>query len=190
MRIQMIKKFLHNSLLPFAIFVAGLALIGCEPDSSITQQDTVFKTENEQASSDLSLTKTTANILNIVQDVAVFESASRHYLTQIEYSQNAISSAIKTENPQQLHIALTTLKQELQNFNHAMQQINVKSWEVDQVRHNIISNNQDILTSDVLRQNTEISKIDLHAFQQHIQQIQNHVSKLAALAIAANQQRS
>ena len=97
----------------------------------------------------------------IVRDVADFQLKAGEYVEQLKQTQTELATAVDSKDTAQLQAAATQLQQQLTGFNQTLGNLNLKSQEVDQVRSNIMSANQQALASPFLNGQMDFSKVDL-----------------------------
>lgn len=147
----MMKKLLQNLVLPFALFSSGILLIGCEQATEPNQQDiqTESSEQNQSASTqnpDKAELKS-GNMLYIVRDVADMQLKAGEYVTQLQETQSDLQAAIEQHDQQQLQHAATALQQQLTGFNNALNGLNLKTQEINDIREKLLSANQQVLAS-------------------------------------------
>lgn len=203
------KKLLQNAVGPFAMFSLVLVFVGCEqasapyseqisPEKSqLEQQDqrsTRHNTLDEEMldSSQEQINTTTlksGNMFYIVRDVADLQLKAGSYVEKLNNSKADLETAISEKDSQQLQSAATTLQEQLQDFNDTLTRLNLKSQEVDQIRENILSANQQVLNSPLLNGKIDFNQIDVKKIEQQMGSIQNEMLKLAAMLISTHDQK-
>ena len=147
----MMKKLLQNLVLPFALFSSGILLIGCEQATEPNQQDIQTESsEQHQSANTQSPEKAelkSGNMLYIVRDVADMQLKAGEYVTQLQETQNDLQTAIEQHDQQQLQHAATALQQQLTGFNNALNGLNLKTQEINDIREKLLSANQQVLAS-------------------------------------------
>ena len=183
----MMKKLLQNLVLPFALFSSGILLIGCEQATEPNQQDIQTETsEQNQSANTQSPDKAelkTGNMLYIVRDVADMQLKAGEYVTQLQETQNDLQTAIEQHDQQQLQEAATALQQQLTGFNNALNGLNLKTQEINDIREKLLSANQQVLASPFLNGQVDFSQVDFKKMQQQMGTIQSEMLKLAAMMI-------
>ena len=183
----MMKKLLQNLVLPFALFSSGILLIGCEQATEPNQQDIQTETsEQNQSANTQSPEKAelkSGNMLYIVRDVADMQLKAGEYVTQLQETQSDLQSAIEQHDQQQLQHAATALQQQLTGFNNALNGLNLKTQEINDIREKLLSANQQVLDSPFLNGQVDFSQVDFKKMQQQMGTIQSEMLKLAAMMI-------
>ena len=183
----MMKKLLQNLVLPFALFSSGILLIGCEQATEPNQQDIQTESsEQHQSANTQSPEKAelkSGNMLYIVRDVADMQLKAGEYVTQLQETQSDLQSAIEQHDQQQLQEAATALQQQLTGFNNALNGLNLKTQEINDIREKLLSANQQVLASPFLNGQVDFSQVDFKKMQQQMGTIQSEMLKLAAMMI-------
>ena len=183
----MMKKLVQNLVLPFALFSSGILLIGCEQATEPNQQDiqTESSEQNQSASTqnpDKAELKS-GNMLYIVRDVADMQLKAGEYATQLQETQSDLQAAIEQHDQQQLQEAATALQQQLTGFNNALNGLNLKTQEINDIREKLLSANQQVLASPFLNGQVDFSQVDFKKMQQQMGTIQSEMLKLASMMI-------
>lgn len=183
----MMKKLLQNLVLPFALFSSGILLIGCEQATEPNQQDiqTESSEQNQSASTqnpDKAELKS-GNMLYIVRDVADMQLKAGEYVTQLQETQSDLQAAIEQHDQQQLQEAAIALQQQLTGFNNALNGLNLKTQEINDIREKLLSANQQVLASPFLNGQVDFSQVDVKKMQQQMGTIQSEMLKLASMMI-------
>lgn len=183
----MMKKLLQNLVLPFALFSSGILLIGCEQATEPNQQDIQTETsEQNQSASTQNPDKAelkSGNMLYIVRDVADMQLKAGEYVTQLQETQSDLQAAIEQHDQQQLQEAATALQQQLTGFNNALNGLNLKTQEINDIREKLLSANQQVLASPFLNGQVDFSQVDFKKIQQQMGTIQSEMLKLASMMI-------
>ena len=183
----MMKKLLQNLVLPFALFSSGILLIGCEQATEPNQQDIQTETsEQNQSANTQSPEKAelkSGNMLYIVRDVADMQLKAGEYVTQLQETQSDLQAAIEQHDQQQLQDAATALQQQLTGFNNALNGLNLKTQEINDIREKLLSANQQVLASPFLNGQVDFSQVDFKKMQQQMGTIQSEMLKLASMMI-------
>ncbi|MBJ7435626.1 MAG: hypothetical protein JHC54_07710 [Acinetobacter sp.] len=181
------KKLLQNLVLPFALFSSGILLIGCEQATEPNQQDIRTETsEQNQSASTQNPDKAelkSGNMLYIVRDVADMQLKAGEYVTQLQETQSDLQAAIEQHDQQQLQEAATALQQQLTGFNNALNGLNLKTREINDIREKLLSANQQVLASPFLNGQVDFSQVDFKKIQQQMGTIQSEMLKLASMMI-------
>lgn len=183
----MMKKLLQNLVLPFALFSSGILLIGCEQATEPNQQDIRTETsEQNQSASTQNPDKAelkSGNMLYIVRDVADMQLKAGEYVTQLQETQTDLQAAIEQHDQQQLQDSATALQQQLTGFNNALNGLNLKTQEINDIREKLLSANQQVLASPFLNGQVDFSQVDFKKMQQQMGTIQSEMLKLASMMI-------
>ena len=183
----MMKKLLQNLVLPFALFSSGILLIGCEQATEPNQQDIQTESsEQNQSANTQSPEKAelkSGNMLYIVRDVADMQLKAGEYVTQLQETQSDLQAAIEQHDQQQLQDAATALQQQLTGFNNALNGLNLKTQEINDIREKLLSANQQVLASPFLNGQVDFSQVDFKKMQQQMGTIQSEMLKLASMMI-------
>ena len=183
----MMKKLVQNLVLPFALFSSGILLIGCEQATEPNQQDIQTETsEQHQSANTQNPDKAelkSGNMLYIVRDVADMQLKAGEYATQLQETQSDLQAAIEQHDQQQLQEAATALQQQLTGFNNALNGLNLKTQEINDIREKLLSANQQVLASPFLNGQVDFSQVDFKKMQQQMGTIQSEMLKLASMMI-------
>lgn len=186
----MMKKIVQNVLAPFLIFSAGLVLIGCEQANLPTETET-HATESEQTVEKSSAATATeaqtelksGNMFYLVRDVADMQLKAGDYVEQLKQTQSDLQTAINDKDQQLLQTSAQALQQQLTAFNRTLSSLDLKSQEIDAIRQNILTANQQVLASPFLNGSVNFAQVDFNKIQQQMGSIQNEMLKLAAMMI-------
>ncbi|WP_445661186.1 hypothetical protein [Acinetobacter sp. F16] len=191
------KKFIQNVVSPFAMFSAGILLIGCEqansPDSTedrTSQSSEVSAQVSESATDSAETSKAelkSGNMFYIVRDVADMQLKAGDYVEQLKQTQTDLETAINDKDQQQLQSTAKTLKQQLTGFNQALTGLNLKSQEIDSIRQNIMQANQQALATPLLNGDVDLSQVDFKKIEKQMGSIQMEMIKLAGMMIPQGQ---
>ncbi|MFQ1045734.1 hypothetical protein EGK58_001085 [Acinetobacter variabilis] len=184
------SKILVNALLPFALFSSGVLLMGCEQatEAPVEQEQSTLSTDLEPVQqSDRTTTAQTelksGNMFYMVRDVADLQFKAGNYVEQLKQTQTDLQTAVDTKDTQQLQATAGKLQQQLTGFNQALSELNLKSQEIDQVRSNIMSANQQVLASPLLNGQVDFSQVDLKKIESQMVSVQAEMLKLAGMLI-------
>ena len=122
-------------------------------------------------------------MLYIVRDVADMQLKAGEYVTQLQETQSDLQSAIEQHYQQQLQHAATALQQQLTGFNNALNGLNLKTQEINDIREKLLSANQQVLASPFLNGQVDFSQVDFKKMQQQLGTIQSEMLKLASMMI-------
>ncbi|WP_312088274.1 hypothetical protein [Acinetobacter variabilis] len=184
------SKILVNALLPFALFSSGILLMGCEQatEAPVEQEQSTLSTDLKPVQqSDRTTTAQTelksGNMFYMVRDVADLQFKAGSYVEQLKQTQIDLQTAVDTKDTQQLQATAGKLQQQLTGFNQALSELNLKSQEIDQVRSNIMSANQQVLASPLLNGQVDFSQVDLKKIESQMVSVQAEMLKLAGILI-------
>ena len=190
------KNFLQAKLLPVSALTAILFLSGCDASSNKTEeaetsdQAAVTQTEkqsgeadNQERESSNQADLKSGNFFYIARDVADVQLKAGDYIAQLQQSQENLQQALDTKDIQQLESTVTALKSQLTGFNQALDQLNLKSSEIDNIRQNIQTANEQALKSPLLNGQVDFSQVDFNKIEQQLGSVQSEMLKLAAMLI-------
>lgn len=176
------KSVLQHSALCFGLFAAGLSLIGCDqsPIQASTEehhslQDTNMQNPMPQQSQ--------GNVFYIIRDVADFQMAANQHVNQLKQSQIQLQNALDNQNPNELATAAEQLQQRLYDFNQALNTLDLKSQEIENIKHNVIRTNQQVLQTPLFNGEYDLAKVDIKQLESQMGNIQNEMLKLAAMLL-------
>ena len=182
----MMKKLLQGALLPFAIFAAGISLIGCDqatdenhasPDTSNAQEK--ITTQTDEGSSELK----SGNMLYVVSDVADLQLKAGDYVQQLKQTQADLEHALQAQDPESVQTAVNALRQQLTDFNRALDSLNLKSQEIESIREKIRSSNQQILELPYLNGQLDMTAAELKKIEQQLSLVQSEMLTLAKMLL-------
>ena len=180
------KKILQGALLPFAIFAAGLSLIGCDQATEHTEAaantadaEEVFASSADQAGTELK----SGNMLYVVSDVADMQLKAGNYVQQLKDTQTALEQALADKDQQALQSSVNALHQQLTDFNRALSSLDLKSQEIESIREKIMSTNQQVLDLPYLNGKVELQTVDLAKIEQQISLLQSEMLTLAKMLL-------
>lgn len=180
------KKILQGALLPFAIFAAGLSLIGCDQATEHTEAaantadaEEVFASSPDQADKELK----SGNMLYVVSDVADMQLKVGNYVQQLKDTQTALEQALADKDQQALQSSVNALHQQLTDFNRALSSLDLKSQEIESIREKIMSTNQQVLDLPYLNGKVELQTVDLAKIEQQISLLQSEMLTLAKMLL-------
>lgn len=191
--VNIMKKILQGVLLPFAIFSAGILLIGCEQNQSpetTTEHNTTELSQDLNSSSEVHENLKSGNVFYVVRDVADMQMKAGTYIDQLKQTQISLENAVNTKDHQQLKATATQLHTQLKELNQVLESLNLKSHEVDNIRANILSANEKVLSTPFLNGDVDLSKIDLTQIEQQMGSVQNEMIKLASMIMSSDEKKS
>ena len=182
------SKILANALLPFALFSSGILLMGCEQaveapaEQAETRAAELESTAQQQASAAQTELKS-GNMFYMVRDVADLQLKAGSYVEQLKQTQTELQTAVEAKDTQQLQSTVSQLQQQLTSFNQVLGDLNLKSQEIDQIRSNIMTANQQVLASPLLNGQVDFNQVDLKKIESQMVNVQAEMVKLAAMMI-------
>ena len=188
------SKILANAVLPFALFSSGILLMGCEQavKTPTEQADTTTSdlepTSQQQGSATPTELKS-GNMFYMVRDVADLQLKAGSYVEQLKQTQTELQTAVEAKDTQQLQSTATQLQQQLSSFNQVLGNLNLKSQEIDQIRNNMMSANQQVLASPLLNGQVDFSQVVLKKIESQMVNVQAEMIKLAGLLIQNPEQK-
>ncbi|WP_180180996.1 hypothetical protein [Acinetobacter sp. YH01021] len=188
-------KILANAVLPFALFSSGILLMGCEQavEAPAEQVDTTtsdLEPASQQQSSAAQTELKSGNMFYMVRDVADLQLKAGSYVEQLKQTQTELQTAVEAKDTQQLQSTATQLQQQLSSFNQVLGNLNLKSQEIDQIRDNIMTANQQVLASPLLNGQVDFSQVNLKKIESQMVNVQSEMVKLAGLLIQNPDQES
>ncbi|ENW28380.1 hypothetical protein J7649_09595 [Acinetobacter lwoffii] len=189
------SKILANAVLPFALFSSGILLMGCEQavEAPAEQADTTtsdLEPASQQQSSAAQTELKSGNMFYMVRDVADLQLKAGSYVEQLKQTQTELQTAVEAKDTQQLQSTATQLQQQLSSFNQVLGNLNLKSQEIDQIRDNIMTANQQVLASPLLNGQVDFSQVNLKKIESQMVNVQSEMVKLAGLLIQNPDQES
>ena len=189
------SKILANAVLPFALFSSGILLMGCDQavEAPAEQADTTtsdLEPASQQQSSTAQTELKSGNMFYMVRDVADLQLKAGSYLEQLKQTQTELQTAVEAKDTQQLESTATQLQQQLSSFNQVLGNLNLKSQEIDQIRDNIMTANQQVLASPLLNGQVDFSQVNLKKIESQMVNVQSEMVKLAGLLIQNPDQES
>lgn len=182
------SKILANAVLPFALFSSGILLMGCDQavEAPAEQADTTtsdLEPASQQQSSAAQTELKSGNMFYMVRDVADLQFKAGSYVEQLKQTQTELQTAVEAKDTQQLQSTATQLQQQLSSFNQVLGNLNLKSQEIDQIRDNIMTANQQVLASPLLNGQVDFSQVNLKKIESQMVNVQSEMVKLAGLLI-------
>ncbi|MFZ0024045.1 hypothetical protein [Acinetobacter sp.] len=182
------SKILANAVLPFALFSSGILLMGCEQavEAPAEQADTTISDLEPTAQQQSSAAQTelkSGNMFYMVRDVADLQLKAGSYVEQLKQTQTELQTAVEAKDTEQLQSTATQLQQQLSSFNQVLGNLNLKSQEIDQIRDNIMTANQQVLASPLLNGQVDFSQVNLKKIESQMVNVQSEMVKLAGLLI-------
>ena len=180
------KNVSSKALLPFALLSSAFLLSACDQmntaQTPTTDQDDSNATSNSTANT-TSAPLSSGNMFYIVRDVADLQLKAGQYIEQLNQTKSELQTALDAQDPQQLQILATQLQQQLQGFNQTLSSLDLKTQEIDTIRQNLLTANQQVLASPFLNGQVDLSKVDFKKLEQQMGNIQTEMLKLAAMIL-------
>lgn len=180
------KNVSSKALLPFALLSSAFLLNACDQmntaQTPTTDQDDSNATSNRTANT-TSAPLSSGNMFYIVRDVADLQLKAGQYIEQLNQTKSELQTALDTQDPQQLQILATQLQQQLQGFNQTLSSLDLKTQEIDTIRQNLLTANQQVLASPFLNGQVDLSKVDFKKLEQQMGNIQTEMLKLAGMIL-------
>ncbi|AXY55421.1 hypothetical protein CDG60_01630 [Acinetobacter chinensis] len=178
------KKLIQGALLPFAIFTAGVLLIGCEQarEAPVQENTTAEQSVSEQTM-ETQKQLPSGNMLYMIRDTADLQMKAGQYMQQLQQTQSDLQTAVQNKDQQLLSTSASELKQQLTGFNTALESLNLKSQEVESIRQQMLHASQQLLSSSFLNGDLDFSKINFAQIQQQIGSVQSEMLKLATMLL-------
>ena len=180
------KNVSSKALLPFALLSSAFLLSACDQmntaQTPTTDQDDSNATSNRTENT-TSVPLSSGNMFYIVRDVADLQLKAGQYIEQLNQTKSELQTALDAQDPQQLQILATQLQQQLQGFNQTLSSLDLKTQEIDTIRQNLLTANQQVLASPFLNGQVDLSKVDFKKLEQQMGNIQTEMLKLAAMIL-------
>ena len=180
------KNVSSKTLLPFALLSSALLLSACDQMNTAQTPTTDQDDSNATANSNTNTTSaplSSGNMFYIVRDVADLQLKAGQYIEQLNQTKSELQTALDAQDPQQLQILATQLQQQLQGFNQTLSSLDLKTQEIDTIRQNLLTANQQVLASPFLNGQVDLSKVDFKKLEQQMGNIQTEMLKLAAMIL-------
>jgi leucyl aminopeptidase len=162
--------------------------MGCEQaveapaEQAETRAAELESTAQQQASAAQTELKS-GNMFYMVRDVADLQLKAGSYVEQLKQTQTELQTAVEAKDTQQLQSTVSQLQQQLTSFNQVLGDLNLKSQEIDQIRSNIMTANQQVLASPLLNGQVDFNQVDLKKIESQMVNVQAEMVKLAAMMI-------
>ena len=180
------KNVSSKALLPFALLSSAFLLNACDQmntaQTPTTDQDDSNATSNRTENT-TSAPLSSGNMFYIVRDVADLQLKAGQYIEQLNQTKSELQTALDAQDPQQLQILATQLQQQLQGFNQTLSSLDLKTQEIDTIRQNLLTANQQVLASPFLNGQVDLSKVDFKKLEQQMGNIQTEMLKLAGMIL-------
>lgn len=183
--------FSGRSLLISALIVTTMvSLQGCDqPPTNNVQETTASDHEATSQITDQAATDTpssdfkSGNFFYIARDVADLQLRAGDYIQQLKQTQTELQQAIQDKDSRQLQQTAMTLQQQLQGFDQALNSLNLKSQEIEDVRKKILESNQQVLKSPFLNGQVNWDQVNFKQIEQQMNNVQTEMLKLASMMI-------
>ena len=180
------KNVSSKALLPFALLSSAFLLSACDQmntaQTPTTDQDDSNATSNRTENT-TSAPLSSGNMFYIVRDVADLQLKAGQYIEQLNQTKSELKTALDAQDPQQLQILAIQLQQQLQGFNQTLSSLDLKTQEIDTIRQNLLTANQQVLASPFLNGQVDLSKLDFKKLEQQMGNIQTEMLKLAGMIL-------
>lgn len=178
------KKFLQGALLPFGIFAAGMALLGCEQAVQADAQESEGRQSAPAAEAAAPQAELkSGSMLYMIRDVADLQLKAGSYAEQLQQSKSELQAALDQQDHAKLQQATAELQQLLQGFNQALNSVNLTTQEISGIRQKLLAANKQALASPLLNGQAAFSPADFKQIEQQIGSIQSEMLKLAGMLI-------
>lgn len=180
------KNVSSKALLPFALLSSAFLLSACDQMNTAQTPTTDQDDSNATANSNTNTTSaslSSGNMFYIVRDVADLQLKASQYIEQLNQTKSELQTALDAQDPQQLQILATQLQQQLQGFNQTLSSLDLKTQEIDTIRQNLLTANQQVLASPFLNGQVDLSKVDFKKLEQQMGNIQTEMLKLAGMIL-------
>lgn len=180
------KNVSSKALLPFALLSSAFLLSACDQMNTAQTPTTDQDDSNATANSNTNTTSaplSSGNMFYIVRDVADLQLKAGQYIEQLNQTKSELQTALDAQDPQQLQILAIQLQQQLQGFNQTLSSLDLKTQEIDTIRQNLLTANQQVLASPFLNGQVDLSKVDFKKLEQQMGNIQTEMLKLAAMIL-------
>ena len=194
------KKFVQGAVLPFTLFASSLLILGCDSTAQNSAEKDINESQTVSVSNDGSASEQqtakpeielkSGNVFYIARDVADVQLKAGDYIAQLQQSQENLQQALEAKDIQQLETTVTALKSQLTGFNQALEQLNLKSSEIDDIRQNIQTANEQALKSPLMNGEVDFSQVNLQKIEQQLGSVQSEMLKLAAMLIPTSNSES
>ncbi|WP_130804054.1 hypothetical protein [Acinetobacter ihumii] len=180
--------------LSFAFACTLFILVGCDNQSSSNTQQTTSSdarthvddttlANDQNTSNAQSSALRSGNFFYIARDIADLQLRAGDYVEQLKQSQTELQQAIQEKDSSQLQQTATTLQQQLKGFNQALNGLNLKSQEIEDIRQKLLASNQQVLKSPFLNGQVDWNQVNFKQIEQQMNNIQFEMLKLAGMLI-------
>lgn len=182
-------KFLPHLPAPTLLLSLGILLVGCgqTPAPQATAEPAAATEDtSEQVQSELK----SGSMLSIMRDVADVQLKAGSYIEQLQQTQTDLQDAVDLKDHQRLEQAASNLQAQLTGFNTALNSLDLKSQEIDEIRRNIIAANEKVLASEFLNGKLDFAQIDFKQIEAQMGNVQGEMLKLAAMLVPQDKAES
>lgn len=195
------KQFIRSKLIPISALTALLFLAGCDSsmnkDSTGSENETKVRVESSENQIEDNIAENSAqaesvtieadlksgNFFYIARDVADVQLKAGNYISQLQQSQQSLEQALNSQDHQLLQSTVNSLKSQLMGFNQALDQLSLKSTEINEIRQNIINANAQALKLPLMNGEIDFSQVDFNKIEQQLGSVQGEMLKLAGMLI-------
>ncbi|MEQ1324733.1 hypothetical protein [Acinetobacter soli] len=156
--------------------------------TSANQDNMSTSTDNEVSDDALNSEErsSTTNLFYLLRDAADLQLKVGQDMQKLQATQSQLETALQEQDPQAAQQTLSHFKTQLTQFNDNLNQLQLKSPEVEKLRQQLINTNEQLLQSDLFQQTLNWKKQDIVAIQHQLNTLQTEMLKLAALIVNPN----
>jgi Na+/phosphate symporter len=186
------KKVFQSVATPMVLFGFGIVMLGCgqTPAPEATAQPDTQAAPQEATPTAPTADLKSGNMFYIVRDVADVQLKAGSYIEQLQQTQTDLQDAVNLKDHQKLESAAQDLQSQLTSFNTALNSLDLKSQEINDIRRNIIEANQKVLASDFLNGQLDFAQVDFKQIEAQMGNVQGEMLKLAAMLIPQEKSES
>lgn len=177
------KNFLQAAFLPFAIFSGGILFIGCEQSQ---HNDFGYKNQVESSPNPTQSKLTSGNMLYILRDVADVQMKSGLYIEQLKETQTSLENSVSNQDKEQLKNLVPQLKTQITELNDSLKTLSLKSQEISDIRLKMQKANDQLLSSNFLKGDIDLSKMDFKKIETQMNNIQDEMIKLTTMLFSSD----
>ncbi len=180
------------------VLSCSILFVGCDqpPDAESTARERSMTSANQdnmpidnQGSDDALNNEersSTTNLFYLLRDAADLQLKVGQDMQKLQATQSQLETALQEQDPQAAQQTLSHFKTQLTQFNDNLNQLQLKSPEVEKLRQQLINTNEQLLQSDLFQQTLNWKKQDIVAIQHQLNTLQTEMLKLAALIVNPN----
>ncbi|WP_288382928.1 hypothetical protein [uncultured Acinetobacter sp.] len=180
------------------VLSCSILFVGCDqqPDAESTAREQSMTSANQdnmpidnQGSDDALNNEersSTTNLFYLLRDAADLQLKVGQAMQKLQATQSQLETALQEQDPQAAQQTLSHFKTQLTQFNDNLNQLQLKSPEVEKLRQQLINTNEQLLQSDLFQQTLNWKKQDIVAIQHQLNTLQTEMLKLAALIVNPN----